>query len=82
MSAWQFSISTPEGEPAGEITVHQGTGRWGQKINMETGQISDMGVYLYDATLTDADGKEHNIVIQRGDVLRLRRKAAKQAVQS
>ena len=72
MSAWRFDISTADGEAAGEIVVHPGTGRWGQKINMETGDISDMGVYIYDATLTDAHGAARNIVIQRSDVLRLR----------
>ena len=77
MSGWQFSISTADGEAVVEITVHPGTGRWGQKINMETGDISDLGVYIYDATLTDANDVAHNIVIQRSDVRRLRRAAAR-----
>ena len=75
MSGWQFSISTADGEAVVEITVHPGTGRWAQAMNMETGDIRDVGVYIYDATLTDAHGAARNIVIQRSDVLRLRRAA-------
>ena len=77
MSGWQFSISTADGEAVVEITVHPGTGRWAQAMNMETGDIRDVGVYIYDATLTDANGVAHNIVIQRNDLRRLRRAAAR-----
>lgn len=77
MSAWRFDISTADGEAAGEIAVHPGTGRWAQAINMETGAIRDVGVYIYDATLTDANGVAHNIVIQRSDLRSLRRAAAR-----
>ena len=75
--AWVFTVKASEEYGGGESTlsVHKGTGRWAQVMNMETGEWGRM-VYAYDATLHGANGKTHELNITRKDLQWLRKTAA------
>ena len=73
---WRFDLTRSDGARIVILAIC-GTGRWAQRVNMETGVIGD-DVYVYDAIITDENGQHRNTVITRKDLLKLRRNAAKQ----
>lgn len=75
MTLWQFSIAPKGKEDAGTLTVHQGTGRWANLLNTETGQIGE-GVYAYDATWETPDGQRTDSFVTQATLRSLRRRAA------
>lgn len=66
---WEFDW--PDG---GHLRVHYGTGHWAARINTKTLETMG-GVYIYEATWTQADGTVKEICITQAHFRHLRRKA-------